>query len=66
MGNSRCMTCKSQQDAGGPRGGGLPADAPRGAWVEIKVIKNHRYLYMRWRENERTRSRYLGRAADDR
>lgn len=58
-----CMTCTEPRRE---QGTALPANAPAGAWVEVKTIKNHRYLYMRWRENKRTRSRYLGRAADDR
>jgi len=43
-----------------------PADAPAGAWVEIKTINGHRYRYLRWRDNGVRRSRYLGRADDER
>lgn len=42
----------------------VPSDAPKGAWVEIKVIKGRRYRYLRWREGGKQRSRYLGKAND--
>lgn len=40
----------------------MPGDAPKGAWIEIKTIKGHRYRYLRWREGGKRRSRYLGKA----
>lgn len=43
---------------------GLPLDAPRGSWVDVKTVKGHQYRYLRWKENGRQRSRYLGRAQD--
>lgn len=36
---------------GGRRGGG---------WIETKVIHGRAYLYRRWREGGRKRSKYLG------
>ena len=36
-----------------------------GAWVESRQIKNcGPYLYLRWREGGKLRSRYLGKASD--
>ena len=46
-------------------GGGLPPDAPKGAWVEIKTINGHQYRYLRWREGEHRRSKYLGKASSE-
>lgn len=31
------------------------------SWYEIKVFKGHKYLYLRWREDKRQKSRCLGR-----
>ena len=36
-----------------------------GAWVESRLIKNcGPYLYLRWRDGGKLRSRYLGKASD--
>jgi len=36
---------------------------PAGSWVEVKEIHPGKfYEYLRWRENGRLRSKYLGRA----
>ena len=35
------------------------------AWVEAKRIKNKTYLYLRYRDGNRNRSRYLGKAGAD-
>lgn len=55
-------------------GGGGPIEsdgAQRGSnggqgngWREVKTIKGHEYVYWRWREGGRLRSRYMGKAAD--
>jgi hypothetical protein len=38
---------------------------PRGAWVELKMIKKcGPYAYLRWREGGRCRSKYLGKVKE--
>jgi len=58
------MLCDQKTD--GRTRGSAPTDAPAGAWVEVKTIKGHRYRYLRWRDKGVRRSRYLGRADDER
>jgi hypothetical protein len=33
------------------------------AWKEVKEIDGHAYSYLRWREGNRKRSKYLGKAS---
>ncbi len=42
----------------GPGGNGS-GPAARGYWIEVKTIKGRPYLYKRWREGGRCRSKYL-------
>jgi hypothetical protein len=49
-----------------PKSGGLTS-RPRGAWVELKTINGcGPYAYLRWRENGRQKSKYLGKVEEAR
>lgn len=40
--------------------GGNGSDRPPGAWDEVKTISGRQYLYWRWRQGGKTRSKYIG------
>jgi hypothetical protein len=47
--------------------GGDPPSRPHGGWVELKTISGcGPYAYLRWRENGRCRSKYLGKVEEAR
>ncbi len=43
----------------------LPNPLPNNGYEEIKVIKGRKYRYWRWLENDKLRSKYLGRCEND-